>query len=32
MDIIGHDTEAMSQLYTHISDDAKRAAIAKLQT
>lgn len=30
MDIIGHDTEAMSQLYTHITEDAKRAAIAKL--
>lgn len=30
MDIIGHETEAMSRVYTHIADDAKRAAVNKL--
>jgi integrase len=30
MDIIGHDTEAMSLVYTHISIKTKRSAIAKL--
>lgn len=30
MDIIGHDTAAVSRIYTHIADDAKRAAVNKL--
>lgn len=30
MDIIGHDSEAVSRNYTHIDDDAKRRAFAKL--
>jgi len=30
MDIVGHDTAAMSKVYTHIAEDTKRAAIAKL--
>jgi len=30
MDIIGHESEAMSQNYTHIDDATKRAAIAKM--
>ncbi len=30
MDIIGHDSKAMSQHYTHVDEAAKRAAIAKL--
>jgi len=30
MDIIGHDTAAVSRTYTHIADDAKRAAVNKL--
>ncbi|MFA6545002.1 MAG: tyrosine-type recombinase/integrase [Limisphaerales bacterium] len=30
MDIIGHETAAVSRSYTHIADDAKRAAVNKL--
>jgi integrase len=30
MDIIGHDTEAVSRQYTHVDEDSKRAALAKL--
>jgi integrase len=30
MDIVGHETEAVSRNYTKIADDAKRAAINKL--
>jgi integrase len=30
MDIIGHDTEAMSRHYTHIEAEAKRSALSKL--
>ncbi len=30
MDLIGHDSEAASRTYTHVDDDAKRAAIEKL--
>jgi integrase len=30
MDIVGHDTPAISQHYTHLEDDVKRAALAKL--
>lgn len=30
MDLVGHDTAAVSRNYTRIADDAKRAAIAKL--
>jgi integrase len=30
MDLVGHETKAVSRNYTKISDDAKRAAIAKL--
>lgn len=30
MDIIGHDSKAISTHYTHVSDDAKRSAITKL--
>lgn len=30
MDIVGHDSEAVSQNYTHIDDATKRAALAKL--
>lgn len=30
MDLIGHDSEAASRTYTHVDDDAKRAALAKL--
>lgn len=30
MDIIGHDSEAASRGYTHVDDDAKRAALDKL--
>ncbi|HEY4302251.1 MAG TPA: tyrosine-type recombinase/integrase [Candidatus Didemnitutus sp.] len=30
MDLIGHDSRAVSQNYTHIDEDAKRQAIAKL--
>jgi integrase len=30
MDIVGHDTAAVSRNYTKIADEAKRAAIAKL--
>jgi integrase len=30
MDIIGHDSEAISRHYTHIEDKAKRRALAKL--
>jgi integrase len=30
MDIIGHDTEAMSRIYTTITETAKRKAIAKM--
>jgi integrase len=30
MDIVGHETEAVSRNYTRIADDAKRAAINKL--
>jgi len=30
MDIVGHETEAVSRNYTRIADDAKRSAINKL--
>ncbi|OLA97339.1 MAG: hypothetical protein AUH19_04600 [Verrucomicrobia bacterium 13_2_20CM_55_10] len=30
MDIIGHESEAISAHYTHIDEDTKRRAIAKL--
>jgi hypothetical protein len=30
MDIIGHESEAISAPYTHIDEDTKRRAIAKL--
>ena len=30
MDIIGHDSEAISRHYTHIETTAKRAALKKL--
>jgi integrase len=30
MDLIGHDSAAMSANYTHTDDDARRAAVAKL--
>jgi len=30
MDIVGHETEAVSRNYTRIADDAKRTAINKL--
>ena len=30
MDIIGHDSEAISRHYTHIEARAKRAALRKL--
>lgn len=30
MDIVGHDSEAMSQHYTHIDDGAKRKALRKM--
>ncbi len=30
MDLIGHESEAVSRVYTHIADDAKRAAVNKL--
>jgi len=30
MDIIGHESAAVSQLYTHVDEDTKRQAIAKL--
>ena len=30
MDIIGHDSDAISRHYTHIDDKAKRKALAKL--
>jgi integrase len=30
MDIIGHDSEAISRHYTHVETDAKRAALRKL--
>jgi integrase len=30
MDIIGHDSPAISQNYTHVDEDAKRRAMAKL--
>ena len=30
MDIIGHDSKAISQHYTHIEQNAKRAALSKL--
>jgi integrase len=29
-EIIGHDTDAMSELYNHINDERKAAAISKL--
>jgi integrase len=29
-DIVGHESEAVSRLYTHIEDDAKRRALATL--
>ena len=28
MDIIGHDSRAISQNYTHVDEDAKRRAMA----
>lgn len=30
MDIIGHDSEAISRHYTHIENKAKKKALAKL--
>jgi hypothetical protein len=30
MDIVGHDSGAVSAHYTHIDEDAKRAAIARM--
>lgn len=30
MDIIGHESKAVSQVYTHVGDDEKRSAIAKM--
>jgi integrase len=30
MDIIGHDSELMSALYTHVDEDTKRAALSKM--
>ena len=30
MDIIGHDTEAISRHYTHIESETKRSALNKL--
>jgi hypothetical protein len=32
MDIVGHESKAVSQLYTDVGDDEKRAAVAKLPT
>jgi hypothetical protein len=31
MDIIGHDSEEVSKIYTKISDEAKVSAIGKLK-
>jgi integrase len=30
MDIVGHESRAVSQLYTHVGDDEKRRAVARL--